>query len=122
MIENDGNVLDLDRLYTEPEAAKALRLRLYALQRLRLENKIGYIRLSPRKVAYRGAHLASFLEASEIQQCPKKSPKSENTGSANGLTGQAGIEPGSTTKLDRQSVHLSAQATFGKPRSASRNG
>lgn len=78
----NDSVLDYEQLYTEEEAAGHLRLKLHALRRLRLSDKIDYIRLSPRRVAYRGAHLANFLQASEIQQCQKNSAASGNTGSA----------------------------------------
>ncbi|MCH2394324.1 helix-turn-helix domain-containing protein [Oceanibaculum sp.] len=115
-----GGPIDLPRLLTEREAAEALGVSVYTIQRLRKQGEIRFKRLGGRWKT-RADWLKEYLDR-EDNQCLESERKtvaetvparSLVTGSAGGTIHPTGAPPGSIRNPDRQSAAASARLIFG---------
>jgi excisionase family DNA binding protein len=67
-----SNVVDLPKLYTEPEAAKRLRTSMSTMYRLRRSKKIGFTMVGG-SIRYLEKHITEYLDSQSCQ--PSESPK-----------------------------------------------
>ncbi len=109
-----SNIIQLDKLYNEHEAAQILMISLPLLRRARREGRIAYLKFSERRVAYRGRHIQDFLDASEVQ-CRGSKAKSGTSGSRSVKGDRRGTGRGTIQDLDRHDASRLALETFGKP-------
>ncbi|MEX1252175.1 MAG: hypothetical protein WEA77_13395 [Hyphomonas sp.] len=106
--------------YSEADAAATLQFSLVSLRRLRANGRIGFVRLSPRKIGFFGYQLVDFLlQAVEEKTCPVTQTAGnsslENSIFPSGEVRTRGAVPGSIPRIDRQSVLASAQRIMTKP-------
>ncbi|WP_161773066.1 helix-turn-helix domain-containing protein [Mesorhizobium hungaricum] len=105
---------------SEGEAAKALGVSIDTLQRMRKRGDISYLKVGGR-YRYTQQILLDYIENRTVKACANSESGSEKlpgTGSPSGRAPECGMRPGSTPLPDKQSAFLSAQQTFGKPKSS----
>tara|TARA_R110002051_G_scaffold132115_1_gene205788 strand:+ start:358 stop:753 length:396 start_codon:yes stop_codon:yes gene_type:complete len=107
--------------YSEEEAAKELGMSKQTLKRLREQGRIGFVRVSKRKLSFFGFQLAEFLlnaiEDTTCQDTPRMTDiRLATSGSANDQEARPGIECGTTPKLTGPDALASARRILKKQR------
>ncbi len=117
MTVHDCTVSRLPKLLSEREAAEYLRASVGTVQRERRRGRLGYTQIGAR-IFYTEEQLVAYIDRRSIQPCQENGTtdrgKSASTGCHDGQTAPCGAGPGSTTPLDRQLVHRSAQKILSK--------
>lgn len=98
-------------LYSEVMVAKALKLSLSTMGRLRKEGKIPFIQLGA-QIRYTPELVEEIIKTLTVPACLKKDFKSESTTSLNNTTPPSGKQLGTIPKLDKLAAHHLAQKTF----------
>ncbi|MEZ5986595.1 helix-turn-helix domain-containing protein [Hyphomonas sp. GM-8P] len=113
--------LPIYKRYSEEEAAQHLGMSKQTLKRLRDAGRIGFVRVSKRKLSFFGFQLAEYLlNAIEETTCrdtqPTTDTRSASIGSGSAPGVRHGIECGSTPKLAGPDALASAQRILKKQR------
>jgi hypothetical protein len=104
-------ILQLPKLHHEKDVAIYLSVSIDTVRRERRKGLIlcSWVGNRPR---YTDQQILDYLDNKTATTCQKNASKSESIGSPSVRIAQSGAQPGSTTLVDRQSVHHLAQQTF----------
>lgn len=110
------NVFPYSKPLTEQEAADRLGVSKATIERIRKRGEIRFTKVGSR-IRYRAEYVDEYLALQETAPCRSASAKSDRTGLVSVTALQTGTRSGSTPSLDRRDALLTAQRTFGRPKS-----